>query len=137
VNASSNKASLDGCDICGGAHTNAEHVANSDADGRYSPPPSQGGTPTRPRLSYLPAMKDKHGNRIIGLMGQYDDRNEAMQKQLADFIWWIPFGLSTDGIVEYDREVGLPNVKMEIMKYECAVISGPEFDRVLQQPSRE
>jgi hypothetical protein len=37
----SNKASLDGCDICGGAHTNDEHLANSDADGRYSPPPSQ------------------------------------------------------------------------------------------------
>lgn len=29
---------LAGCDICSGAHTNAEHMASCDADGRYVPP---------------------------------------------------------------------------------------------------
>lgn len=29
---------LDGCDICGGAHSNDEHMANCDSEGRYCPP---------------------------------------------------------------------------------------------------
>ena len=41
---------LDGCDVCGGAHTNEEHDANSDSEGRYSPPAAP--TPDSPVICH-------------------------------------------------------------------------------------
>lgn len=82
--------------------------------------------------SYLPALKDRKGNRYIGVMGQHDDADTAREKMLADGIFYIPLGLVSDGIVEYDSETGLPNAKCELtiggIKCEAAVISGPLFD---------
>jgi hypothetical protein len=87
--------------------------------------------------SYLPALKDRKGNRYIGVMGQFDDRGEADTKKLADAIFYMPFGLSPDGIVEYDSEAGLPNAKCDLtiggIRVEAAVISGPLFEEASQQ----
>lgn len=88
--------------------------------------------------SYLPALKDSKGNRYIGLMGQFDDYEEAQTKRLADSIFYMPFGLSPDGIVEYDSETGLPNAKCDLtingLHHEAAVISGPLFDEANNPP---
>jgi len=88
-------------------------------------------------ISYLPTLKDKNGNHIMGLMGQYNDEQEARDKLYGDFIFWIPFGLSVAGITEYNDETGLPNVKVDITlpqfgSYEGAVIRGPTFDEANQ-----
>ena len=66
-------------------------------------------------------------------MGQYDDYDEAMTKLYGDFLWWIPLGLTTAGIVEYENEQGLPNIKITLTHpqfgvYEGAVIEGPLFE---------
>ena len=87
-------------------------------------------------ISYLPSLKDREGNVIIGLMGQFDDRDEALNKKIGDGIFWIPFGLTPGEIVEYDSETGLPNFPMEFMKWECAIISGPKFDEAMADPKR-
>lgn len=93
-----------------------------------------------PRLSYLPALKDRNGNRYIGVMGQYDDVDAARTKMLADGIFYIPFGLVTDGLVEYDSETGLPNAPCDLtiggIRCGAAVISGPLFDEAVRQPSQ-
>jgi len=83
--------------------------------------------------SYLPALKDKDGNKIIGLMGQYDDYDEAVTKLYGDFIFWIPLGLTTAGIVEYEKEQGLANIDITLTHpqygaYKGAVIEGPLFE---------
>jgi hypothetical protein len=82
--------------------------------------------------SYLPALKDRNGNRYIGVMGQFDEYQAAYEKKLADSIFYMPFGLTPDGIVEYDAETGLPNAKCELtingIRCDAAVISGPMFD---------
>lgn len=91
--------------------------------------------------SYLPALKDKKGNRFIGVMGQFDDYAEAQTKKLADAIFYMPFGLVPDGIVEYDNETGLENAKCELMingiRCDAAVISGPMFDDACREVSHE
>ena len=82
--------------------------------------------------SYLPAMKDKDGNRYIGVMGQFDEYEAAVNKKLADAIFYAPYGLEVDGIVEYDSDVGLPNAMCDLsmgpLSCQAAVISGPLFD---------
>lgn len=89
--------------------------------------------------SYLPALKDRSGNRYIGVMGQFDDEKDARDKMYADSIFYIPFGLVTDGIVEYDREAGLLNAHCDLniggIKCEAAVISGPLFDEAVMKAS--
>jgi len=82
---------------------------------------------------YIPALKDKDENVFLGLMGFYDDYHEAKVKLYGDFIFWIPLGLSTHGVVEYDEEVGLPNIRCEVDHprfgiYKCSIISGPKFE---------
>ena len=93
-------------------------------------------------ISYLPTLKDSKGNKFVGLMGQFDDYDEAMNKLYGDFIYWIPFGLTTAGIKEFDTEVGLLNAPVEIDtpqmgKMECAVIAGPLFDEAVERAADE
>lgn len=85
--------------------------------------------------SYLPALKDKNGNRYIGVLGQFDDYKAAVNKKLADAIFYAVYGLTTDGIVEYDSEVGLPNFTADLsigpLSCQAAVIEGPLFDEAM------
>lgn len=84
-------------------------------------------------IKYIPAPKDKDENVFVGLMGFYDDYLEAQTKLYCDFIFWIPLGLLTHGVVEYDEDAGLPNIHCEINTpgygmYKCSIISGPKFE---------
>lgn len=89
-------------------------------------------------MSYLPALKDKDNNIIIGLMGQFDNLSDALDKKLADGFFYIPFGLNPAvEIVEYDESKGLPNFIINITANginfgEAALIAGPKFDEMME-----
>ncbi len=83
--------------------------------------------------SYLPSVKDREGNIIVGLMGQHDTYGDAHDRKLADGLSFIPHGMTPDPIIEFDKKIGLPNYKASYLGHECAIISGPDFDRLAEE----
>ena len=89
-------------------------------------------------MKFIPAWKDKDGNRLMFLAPNhvFDTREEAVEMQIADFLFYIPLGLKVAGIVE----MGLVNGKGHVPHVLCdgpfqsqiAVIEGPLFDEAAE-----
>ena len=85
---------------------------------------------------FISAWKDNDGNRFLCLAENHvhDTQAAAHQQQVADFIFYIPFGWATAGVVEIDLEDGkgqIPHVLCNgPMRSSLAVIEGPLFDEV-------
>lgn len=93
-------------------------------------------------LQYTPKGKDNKGNVVIfpARNTLFDDPGDALEWQLSQFLWYIPFGLSTAGILEFNAKEGktdIPHVICRLgMLGDCAVIAGPIFDEAnLNEPS--
>ncbi len=88
-------------------------------------------------MKYIPAWKDKKGNRMIFLAPNhvYETWSEAFEYQAGDFIFYIPMGLSPAGIVEMELEDGkgqIPHVLCDgPMNSQVALIEGPLFEETM------
>lgn len=82
---------------------------------------------------YIPAWKDKDGNRLVFLAENhaFDSYERAQEFQIADFIFYIPYGVTPNGIIEMDLADGkgeIPHVMCAgPMGSAVAVIAGPTF----------
>lgn len=90
-------------------------------------------------MNYIPAWKDKKGNRFMFLAENhvFDDWQSAFEFQAGDFIFYIPLGLTPDGIVEMDLNNGkgqIPHVVCDgPFRSTLACIAGPLFDRATME----
>ena len=90
-------------------------------------------------MNYIPCWKDKDGNRFVVLAKNhvFPSWNEAFQFQAADFIFYIPFGLKPDGILELEVDAAgktnLPHIPAGTGNgLSLALIAGPAFEKVVE-----
>lgn len=87
-------------------------------------------------MSFIPAWKDKDGNRLLVLAKNhvFEMLGAAHEMQITDCLFYIPFGWTTDGVVEIDLKDGkgsIPHVLCDgPMQSKVAVIGGPIFERI-------
>jgi len=92
-------------------------------------------------MKFIPAWKEENGNRLMVLAPNhvFDTRIEASEYQLANFLFYIPFGFKPDGIVEMELENGKGGITHVICDgpfgSQVAVIAGPLLDRELREAS--
>jgi hypothetical protein len=86
-------------------------------------------------IRYLPALKDKEGNRLVGIMGNFATPREAYEHLLADGLYFAVGGAIPDGVVEYDPDVGLENVEVSgsfgMFPFKASCIAGPAFEEAI------
>lgn len=86
---------------------------------------------------YTPKWKDKDGNVMIfpARNTLFDDYGDALNWQLGEFIWMVPFGLSTAGILEFEADDGKTEIRHVIASCgvlgKCCLIEGPLFDQAV------
>lgn len=91
---------------------------------------------------YTPKWKDKNGNVMIFPAGNtlFDEHGDATDWQMGQFLFMVPFGLSADGILEFDADDGkfeIPHVVATLRPltdYAC-VIEGPMLEDVRAEAS--
>jgi hypothetical protein len=91
---------------------------------------------------YTPKWKDAKGNVLIfpARNTLFDSHSDAMEWALGQFIWMVPFGLSTDGVLEFEAKDGRADIHHIAADYgmlgSCCIISGPDGPAALagQQP---
>lgn len=83
---------------------------------------------------YVPAWKDKDGNRLFRVATNYvfDSWQEAFEYQAGDFIFYVPFGWSPNGIIELDvTDEGRADIEHVVgdhpMLGVVAIIGGPQM----------
>ena len=85
-------------------------------------------------MAFIPAWKDKDGNRFIVLAENhvFDNEQDARDFQISGFLNYVPFGWSPSGVVEVALENGkgqIPHVLCDgPYRSQCAVIAGPLFE---------
>ncbi len=90
-------------------------------------------------MKYIPSWKDKTGNRMLILAPNhvFDTWDAAFEFQAADFLFYIPMGLTPAGIVEMDLDDGKGQILHVLcdgpMQFQYAVIEGPLLDEALVQ----
>lgn len=81
---------------------------------------------------FYPRWKDSHGN-ILLIMAKnhvFDSYAKAQEFQITNFLWYIPFGLTTDGILELEEENTITYCEATLgMIGKVALIEGPEFNK--------
>lgn len=86
---------------------------------------------------FLPAWKDEKGNRIICIAENhlFDTYDDAQKYQMSDFIFYVPMGITPDGIfeAEFEGTVGhFPHVLFDgPWRSPWAGIAGPAFDKAM------
>lgn len=92
---------------------------------------------------YLPAWKDKAGNRLVFIAENHvhETDSTALEFQIANFLFYIPLGVTTDGIFEVDLQDGRANfphvVAQAPYNFQAAIISGPAFDAAMAAAAAE
>ncbi len=87
---------------------------------------------------YIPAWKDKKGNRLIFVAPNhvFDTEVEAREYQVTNFLFYIPFGVITGGIFEADVDdnghAQFAHVACDApFGGMCAIVEGPALDEAL------
>ena len=84
---------------------------------------------------FIVVWKDDKGNRILfpSRESLYDDEDEARAYQIGQFIFYIPFDLSPDGVIAVDVSgdgvADIKNVACNAGRLgSCVCIAGPMLD---------
>jgi hypothetical protein len=87
---------------------------------------------------YTPVWKNKDGNRVIFAARNtfFRSYQAAHEWQLSQFLFMIPFGLTPDGILDFEAKSGVAKIIHVTAEFhpflgEGCVISGPLFDAAL------
>lgn len=92
---------------------------------------------------YTPQWKDKDSNVVIFPAPNtlFEEKSDAHDWQLGQSLFFVPFGLSPAGILEFQAKDGkteIPHVPARLGKLgECCIVSGPAFDDAQRSPAHE
>lgn len=89
-------------------------------------------------LKYIPAWKTKKGDRLIFLAENhlFDNEGSATDYQLSEFLFYIPMGITPDGVfsaeVTDDGKAEFPHIEADgPWGSSCAFIGGPSLEAAL------
>jgi hypothetical protein len=80
---------------------------------------------------YTPRWKDDDGNVVIFPAGNtlFDNEHDARTWQFGEFIFFVPFGLKPDGVLEFDAVDGKAQIPHCDGSFgplgDCCIIDGP------------